>query len=166
MGVKRRGLTDKAKERIIADYKAGVSQNQLAKNYKLSPATINKLCKNISQENAELVNSLVNTAIATNRALEGKTEAEVNSIQRIVDERIKHLTFFTNAALLGQSIANRRVRENQGNITIDDLNKFSALTARNKDTVLGKDPSTIINNTNAQQNQITEIKRTIVKLDK
>ena len=42
-------LTDKIKEQIIADYKAGISQNQLAKNYKLSPATINKLCKNIPQ---------------------------------------------------------------------------------------------------------------------
>lgn len=166
MGVVGRKLTDKIKEQIIADYKAGISQNQLAKNYKLSPATINKLCKNIPQENIEIVNTLVNTAIAANRALEGKSQAEVNSIERIVDERTRHLTFFNNAALMGQSIANRRVKENQKNITLDELNKFSALTARNKETIFGKEPQTIINNTNAQQNEVTEIRRTIVKLDK
>jgi len=40
-------LTDEIKERIIADYNVGKSQNWLAKKYELSPATINKLCKGI-----------------------------------------------------------------------------------------------------------------------
>ncbi|OJJ28142.1 hypothetical protein [Campylobacter concisus] len=156
-------LTDKTKEQIIADYKAGISQNQLAKNYKLSPATINKLCKNIPQENVEIVNTLVNTAIATNRALEGKSQIEVNSIERIVDERTKHLLYFQNAALRNQKIADEMLEMSD---KIADVEAHSRITARNKETIFGKEPQTIINNTNAQQNEVTEIRRTIVKLDK
>lgn len=156
-------ITDKIKEQIIADYKAGISQNQLAKNYKLSPATINKLCKNIPQENIEIVNTLVNTAIATNRALEGKSQIEVNSIERIVDEKTRHLLYFQNAALRNQKIANEMLKTAK---TIGDIEAHSRITARNKETILGKEPQTIINNTNAQQTEVTEIRRTIVKLDK
>ena len=36
-------LTDDDKLKILADWKAGISQNQLSKNYSLSPATINKI---------------------------------------------------------------------------------------------------------------------------
>ena len=156
-------LTDKTKEQIIADYKAGISQNQLAKNYKLSPATINKLCKNIPQENIEIVNTLVNTAIATNRALEGKSQIEVNSIERIVDEKTRHLLYFQNAALRNQKIADEMLEMSD---KIADVEAHSRITARNKETIFGKEPQTIINNTNAQQTEVTEIRLTIVKLDK
>ena len=152
-------LTDKIKEQIIADYKAGISQNQLAKNYKLSPATINKLCKNIPQENIEIVN----TAIATNRALEGKSQIEVNSIERIVDEKTRHLLYFQNAALRNQKIADEMLEMSD---KIADVEAHSRITARNKETIFGKELQTIINNTNAQQTEVTEIRRTIVKLDK
>lgn len=156
-------LTDKIKEQIIADYKAGISQNQLAKSYKLSPATINKLCKNIPQENIEIVNTLVNTAIATNRALEGKSQIEVNSIERIVDEKTRHLLYFQNAALRNQKKADEMLEMSD---RIADVEAHSRITARNKETIFGKEPQTIINNTNAQQTEVTEIRRTIVKLDK
>ena len=119
-------LTDKTKEQIIADYKAGVSQNQLAKNYKLS-------------------------------------QIEVNSIERIVDERTRHLLYFQNAALRNQKIADEMLEMSD---KIADVEAHSRITARNKETIFGKEPQTIINNTNAQQNEVTEIRRTIVKLNK
>ncbi|MCW8930885.1 MAG: helix-turn-helix domain-containing protein [Gammaproteobacteria bacterium] len=78
-------LNDKERERIIADWKVGVSQNQLAKNYNVSPATINKLCKDVPQENIEIVNSKVSTI----RALQEKSECEVNSIEREVNDRLR-----------------------------------------------------------------------------
>ena len=49
---------------------------------------------------------------------------------------------------------------------IADVEAHSRITARNKETIFGKEPQTIINNTNAQQTEVTEIRRTIVKLDK
>ena len=155
-------LTDKIKEQIIADYKAGISQNQLAKNYKLSPATINKLCKNIPQENIEIVNTLVNTAIATNRALEGKSQIEVNSIERIVDEKTRHLLYFQNAALRNQKIADEMLEMSD---KIADVEAHSRITARNKETVLGREAETVINNANVQSEQKIIIERKELKGD-
>ena len=45
--------------KVIADWKAGVSQNQLAKRYGVSPATINKLCKGVEQTNVDIVNARI-----------------------------------------------------------------------------------------------------------
>ena len=81
-------LTDKDRERILADWKAGYSQNQLAKNYQCSPATINKLCKGIEQENVEIVN----TKVAITREMQEKSEYEVNAIHKAVDEKTRHIT--------------------------------------------------------------------------
>lgn len=44
-------LTDDLKDKIISDFHIGKSQNWLATNYNLSPATINKLCKGLKQTN-------------------------------------------------------------------------------------------------------------------
>ena len=41
-------LTDKIRERILADFNIGKSQNWLANEYELSPATINKICKGLT----------------------------------------------------------------------------------------------------------------------
>ena len=40
-------LTDDLKDKILSDFHIGKSQNWLATNYNLSPATINKLCKGL-----------------------------------------------------------------------------------------------------------------------
>ena len=42
-----------------------------------------------------------------------------------------------------------------GSKNLNDLETHSRITARNKETVLGKEPQTIINNSNNQQNQKT-----------
>jgi hypothetical protein len=41
--------------------------------------------------------------------------------------------------------------------TISDIEAHSRITARNKETILGKEPQTIINNNNTQQNQKPEL---------
>ena len=78
---------EEAKKRavlILADWKTGYySQNQLAKNYDVSPATINKICKNIEQSNQDLVN----TQTAIHKELSNKSECEVNALHKAVDER-------------------------------------------------------------------------------
>lgn len=52
-------LTKELKEKILTDYKLGKSQNFLARKYELSPATINKLCKNVQQTYKDKVNTVV-----------------------------------------------------------------------------------------------------------
>lgn len=94
-------LTDDIKLKIIADWKAGVSQNQLAKRYDVSPATINKLCKGIEQSNIHLVNSQVSVITELN----GKSEYEVNSIAAEVNNKVRrHSLINNNAELIASKI--------------------------------------------------------------
>ena len=48
--------------KILADWKVGISQNQLAKNYDVSPATINKICKNVDRCKIEPLKPFERTA--------------------------------------------------------------------------------------------------------
>jgi len=94
-------LTEDIKQKIVADWKAGVSQNQLAKRYDVSPATINKLCKGIEQSNIHLVNSQVSVITELN----GKSEYEVNSITAEVNDKVRrHSLINNNAELIASKI--------------------------------------------------------------
>jgi len=89
-------LTDDIKLKILADWKAGISQNQLAKKYDVSPATINKICKGIEQSNIHLVNSQVSVITELN----GKSEYEVNSITEEVNNKVRRNSLINNNAEL------------------------------------------------------------------
>ncbi|MBR8461489.1 hypothetical protein KDE12_01305 [Campylobacter sp. faydin G-105] len=141
-------ITSKLREQILADYKAGLSQNKLAREYELSPASINKICKGVVQENAELVNKQV----AINAELAEKSEAEVNAIHQLVAHRTKHLIYFQSRALANQKKADELL---EYATDFSDIEAHSRVTARNKETVLGREPMTQINNTNAQQTNTT-----------
>jgi hypothetical protein len=135
---------------ILSDWKAGYSQNYIAKQHEVSPATVNKICKGVPQENKELVN----TQSAINAELTTKSEQELNSIHKAVDKRTKHLLYFQNAALKNQEKANTLMDEAD---SISDIESHSRITARNKETVLGKDASTQI----AIQNNNTQVTLTL-----
>lgn len=128
-------LTDEQRERILADFHIGKSQNELAKKYEVSPATINKLCKGLAPKHAEKVNTL--TRIRTE--LDGESEYQVNAIHREVDERTKHLQFFTSVAI-------RNVKESmdapcEGQM---DYQRRADTILKAKETVIGKTPDTAI----------------------
>lgn len=89
-------LTDDIKMKIVSDWKAGVTQNQLAKRYNLSPATINKMCKGIEQTNVDLVNKQVSVITELN----GKSEYEVNSITAEVNSKVRRNQLINNNAEL------------------------------------------------------------------
>jgi len=143
-------LTDDIKKDIVAKWKAGWTQGNLAKEFEVSKATINKLCKNVEQENIEIVNA----QIAVKTQLAGKSEQEVNAITQVVDERTKHIDFFNNSLLKNQSLVNKA--HNQIEKDIEDnpnlaptylpaINTASQATARNRESILGKNPDTQVN---------------------
>ena len=153
-------ITGEIKEKILADFHTGAyTARQLGDKYGVSHVTIIKITKGLVPKNKEKVTAL----IAIKSELAEQNYQEVTSVNEVVDEATKHLIFFKNAALRNQKKADEMLEMSD---TISDIEAHSRITARNKETVLGKEPQTVINNTNAQQNQITEIKRTIVKLDK
>ena len=133
-------LTDDQRERILAEFHVGTSQNELAKRFEVSPATINKLCKGIEPKNVDKVNALtrINTELA------GQSEYEVNAIHSEVAERTKHIQFFNSAAI-------RNVQESMAEPcgSQNDFKSRADTILKGKETVLGKTPDTAIqiNNT-------------------
>ena len=141
-------ISDKTKEQIIADYQAGASKKGLSLKYGVSIGAVFKICNGLSRETAELVKQQV----AINTALSEKSETEVKAFHSAVDQATKHLIYFQNSALKNQKKANELLESTD---SLADLDAHSRITARNKETVLGKEPVTQI--TNAQQAQIQQI---------
>lgn len=128
-------LTDAQREKIMAEFHVGRSQNELAKIYEVSPATINKLCKGLVPKNLDKVNALTRIGID----MAAQSECEVNAINKEVDERTKHIQFFTNCAVLN-------VKESMAMACADQSDYKSRAETINKgrETVLGKTPDTAI----------------------
>lgn len=148
-------LSNKEILELSAEHKTGkYSQRELAKRFNISPAYVNKIVKNIDKIDEDVVNA----GIAYKSALASRDEHSVNAIEQVVNEKTKHLLFFTNSALKNQTLANKKLTDN---ISINDLEAHSRITSRNKESVLGKEPTTKIDNTNANQVN-TDIKRVVI----
>lgn len=150
-------LTDKQKELILADFHTGqYSQRKLASKYKVSVSTINGLTKGLEPENEHIVDAIV----SANTALAEKSEHEANAVRDIAEERTRHLLLFMDSALMNQAKANKLLSKMD---KIHEIEAHSRITKNNKETVLGKDKTVELNNTNAQQNNLTveEISRQI-----
>ena len=148
-------LTDDERESLLADYHTGqFTQRQLSKRYGVSTATVNKLTKGVEPKHEHRVNT-----IATMKAeLAEESEQERDAVHLAIEEKTKHLILFDSSALKNQKMANKALdslEEGEREPTVDDLQDIEAhsrITQRNKDTVIGKEPITKIENVNAQQN--------------
>ena len=144
-------ITEQSKSLILADFHTGqFTQRKLAKKHKISVASINKIVGGMDAKHEQKVN----TILTAHSELMGEDEQEVNAVQLVIDEQLKHIAFFKNSALQNQQYSNKVMKEKNSDMNI--LESHSRITQRNKETVLGKDKTTEITNTNAQQN-ITEI---------
>lgn len=95
-------LNEDIKARIIADWKVGISQNQLGKNYSLSPTTVNKLVRGIPQENIDLVD----TQVALTLSLQEKSGYEITSIEREANKKLRRQNLvYGNAEKLANKIS-------------------------------------------------------------
>ena len=131
-------LTDDTRDAILQRWRAGESQNSLAKHYKCAPATVNAICKGVAQDNA----SIVKAQVQINQILNAKPNNEANAIREVIDEKTRYLKFFNDSALKNQQLANERLKSLD--LTMQELNAHSSITQRNKETVLGKDITTAI----------------------
>lgn len=132
-------LTDEQKEQIVADFHVGKSQNELAKIYRVSPATINKLCKGMTPKHLEKVNTL--TRINTELAQE--SEYQVNAIHREVDERTRHIAYFNEASYKVTQKA-LQVLDEKDDISTGDIRNVSEVVAKQREGVLGKAPDVAV----------------------
>lgn len=140
-------LTDETRSKILDEFHLGKSQNQLALEYEVSPATINKLCKGVTPKYKEKVN--ITSAIKSEVLQESKFLSEC--FDKEVNKRTQHLLLFQDSALRNQKKANDML-----DLTEDmkDIESHARITKTNKETVLGKDPETVINNANVQENNM------------
>lgn len=147
-------LDEKQKKRLLDDLLKGTeSVRVLAKRYGVANATVQKYKESIDPESERIVNA----GIAYKTALSEIREPEkVNAIVNAVDERTRHLVFFTNSALKNQQLANRKLTQDA---PITDIEAHSRITARNKETVLGKQPDTAIQINN---NTPTRLERVVI----
>ena len=139
-------ITDEIRAKILDEFHLGKSQNWLANEYEVSPATINKICKGVSpkyKEKVNIVSSIKSEILQESKFLSECFDKEVNT-------RTQYLLLFQNAALKNQAKANELLELTED---MKDIESHSRLTKTNKETVLGKDPETVINNANVQSNE-------------
>ena len=140
-------ITDEIRAKILDEFHLGKSQNWLANEYEVSPATINKICKGITpkyKEKVNIVSSIKSEILQESKFLSECFDKEVNT-------RTQYLLLFQNAALKNQAKANELLELTED---MKDIESHSRLTKTNKETVLGKDPETVINNANVQSNEL------------
>lgn len=144
-------ITDKIREKILADFHTGFfSIRQIADRAGVSHVAVHKIVKGLTPKFKEKINA----EVAFKAELADENLQQINSVNEVISEATKHLIFFQNAALTNQKKANEMLKNAK---TIGDIEAHSRITARNKETILGKEPQTIINNNNTQQNQKPEL---------
>ena len=152
-------ITEVIKEKILADFHTGAyTVRQLADKYDVSHVTIVKMTKGLAPKNKEKVTTLV----AVKTELAEQSYQEVTSVNEVVNEKTKHLIYFQNAALRNQKKADEMLEMSD---RIADVEAHSRITARNKETVLGREADMVINNANVQSEQKIIIERKELKGD-
>ena len=151
-------LTDEQWACVRADYEVrGMSFSELAEKYKVGKATISDKKKkdadngddwekskteHLIQKKVSVIKALQETEQETERLKPNEIEAVNNEVMlRLAREKI-----FTDSALRNQELSNLTIEQsyNQGDLSIGELKAHSDITAKNKETVLGKQPDTAI----------------------
>jgi len=141
-------------EEILADWDTGdysklhggtKTQSDLSYKHHCSIGRINKLVKGRTPQNLQIVNNL----IYANQELANKNEFEVNAVNKVVDERTKHIQFFNDAAVLNVRDSLAAPCESQ-----NDFRARAETIAKGREVVLGKTPDTAIQINSSGNTQI------------
>ena len=139
----KRQKYDKAE--VIADWKTGkYTERALAGKHKISPATAHNIVSGIDKT----LEPLISKQVEINQELSELSEQEVSKFKHEVDERSKHIQFFKGAHMLAATTAVKKLRQDGTNASYQEINSAVNALAKAQESVLGKEPSTVINNTN------------------
>lgn len=121
---------------VIADWRTGeYSYSELAAKHKISKAKVGQLCKGVGQD----LKTIVDAGVQFKSGLAEQDRRIVDAVNEVVDERTKHLIFFTNAAIQNVKEAMEVPCEGQ-----QDFKYRAETIIKSKETVLGKQPDTAI----------------------
>ena len=100
-------LTQDTRDKILADFHIGKSQNWLAKNYECSPATVNKLCKGVIPK----FKDKVNTVATIQSELMSESEYQSECFNKEVNDLVKHKGIITNLTELNLSKLGKHLKD-------------------------------------------------------
>lgn len=129
-------LNPEKSKTIVAEWRTGeYSQQELAERHKVSKGAVNKLCKGVAQDTAGIVTAGVQYQLG----LAAHDDRNVTAVTEAVDEKTKHIQFFTEAAIVNVREAMQTPCDNQR-----DFKDRADTISKGKETVLGKQPDTAI----------------------
>ena len=138
---------------IVADWRTGeYSQQALADKHKVSKGAVNGLCKGVPHDMA----AIVTAGIEYRSGLAGHSDRIVTAVNNVVDERTKHIQFFTHAAVTNVKEAMSLPCDSQA-----DFQRRADTISKGKETVLGKAPDTAVqinNNTTITRVELVALK--------
>lgn len=159
-------------DEIKADFEAGMSQAEIRKKYNISAGTLGSKIKRsgwvLSQEQKTAILEFQEASAKVCESFRNANETQKKEMIEQVNVTLENNAIISNNRKIAkafQSLMVRGISEKRYATPSEIKQGTSAL----KDLEMIANPQSNkieINNTNAQQNQITEIKRTIVKLDK
>ena len=145
-------ISQDIKDSIIADWRTGeYSQRDLANKHNVSVGLVAKLTKDIARDTAPIVSA----GIEYRQRLAEHDERNVSAISNAVDERTKHIQFFTNVTVKNINAMASKLGKS---MTIIEHKHAQEAIAKAKETVLGKEANTQVN----IQNNTTTINNELV----
>ena len=153
-------LTPKQWELAKQDYEIhGLSYSELVEKYGMSKGSISKRAKDECWQqgkNEHLIQkkvSVIKELQETEQQIEQLESVVQKSIEQEVALRLARENLFIDSALRNQKKANEML---EMAAELSEINQHSQITARNKETVLGKQPDTAIQiNNGVESNNLT-----------
>ena len=149
--------TESQWEKARAYYEAGMTLSQIKDKTNIARNTISQRAKREQWEhskNSEYIEAKIKVESQKGTILEQSGSVALNIADDIAFNKAKALTLFQDSALRNQKKANDML-----DLTDDmkDIESHARITKTNKEIVLGKDPETVINNANVQENKTIQI---------
>ena len=149
--------TESQWEKAKAYYEAGMTLSQIKDKTNIARNTISQRAKREQWEhskNSEYIEAKIKVESQKGTILEQSGAVALNIADDIAFNKAKALSLFQDSALRNQKKANDML-----DLTDDmkDIESHARITKTNKETVLGKDPETVINNANVQENKTIQI---------
>ncbi len=132
-------------QKAKALFEAGKSLSDINKDTGIDRATVSKRAKNDGWKKG-LYQQLIVDGARVKAEISTLDSTVLTIVEKEIEERTKHLQFFTHAAVKNVQEAMSMSCEDQS-----DYKLRADTILKGKEAVLGKEASTVINNTNAQQ---------------
>ena len=108
-------LTQDTKDKILADFHIGESQNELSRKYECSPATINRICKGIKPKYKDKVN----TVVSIKSDLYNESEYQSECFDKEVNDKLRRSGLVFNAT---EKLLKKAAQMIDKNSVVDKIN--------------------------------------------